>query len=73
MDQDPAISGLIDKAILYLEAIVLVNLVRDEVTTRLPQTDEHAIASHEAWLNVRLLIRGRDIAMPPGKIFPVEE
>ena len=71
--EDSAVSGLLGEAVFKLKTEVFVNFVSDEVTAGLSEAYQHSVACHEARLDGRILVSGRNIAVPAGEILAVEK
>ncbi|MDB4284367.1 hypothetical protein N9888_01865 [Akkermansiaceae bacterium] len=73
MDENTAVARLFDKTVFNFKAVVLMDLIGDEVAAGLAEADEHAIARDEAWLDLGILISSGDIAVPAGEILAIKE
>jgi hypothetical protein len=73
VNENPAVAALAGKPVLDLEPIVPVGLRRQQVTWRLPEADELAVADDEAVRGARVAVPGGNVGLPPGEVRAVEQ
>src|SRR5215471_2332500 len=73
MNKNTAVSWVVGKAIFYCKSIVLKDRIRDQMSARIAHTYQHAIANEERIFCRSVRIHFRNVSVPTGEIFPVEQ